>query len=355
MNAPPRQIKLWSAGVLQTEYGEFKLTPAVLRSVYANYAKRKRKIAFDVEHLSSSSSADPSHRIAPGLCDLELRNGDKDIWLTDVEWSPKFGPQVARGEWAFLSPTFSIERNEAGEIIGIDISRIALTNDPATWGASKILDVSLSRKPLVYRAKGVKLNMDENEKTELAESPASNGLEAVIAQIDSVLGSTLADDVRTILESVKKTLAEMSAPSPSEVQFEELSRVLKTHLGTVNPAQVEGRIVTALNAASAARELIPQAKANAELNAKRAREALIEQAIATGKVSKSNTVMLGKLNAMSLEALKEFSDQSESFFAAQTPAESVTLSNAVIQPASQSAKTITIHGKTMNVIETRKL
>jgi hypothetical protein len=146
--APPSEFLLLEEGPMQTEYGQIVVSRALLKNAIHHHNKRGRKIGSDYEHRSNESRRNKSTKTeadfaSPAFFNLALRktrSGQHQLWAVDAEWTKTGADLVGSGAIRWFSPEFR-ENTDFKNVL--DIKKIALTNDPATWNPNPMLTLSI--------------------------------------------------------------------------------------------------------------------------------------------------------------------------------------------------------------------
>lgn len=121
------QIQLFRTGTFyHDEYGQFQITPEMLKKMLSNFEKGIRgiDIAIDYKHASDDIAA-------AWIKSLFLSQDGNELWA-EVEWTPK-GSQVTQDkEFRYISPefTYDYEDNESLKSFGPTLLGAGLTNRP---------------------------------------------------------------------------------------------------------------------------------------------------------------------------------------------------------------------------------
>ena len=192
---PPREFRIFSAGVNETSKGAFLFDGPAAALVLAAYRDQGNELMVDYEHaaLGSTNAPDPAQAgKAAAWFDLELRNGE--LWAVNVRWTPPAADALRRKEWRYMSPAF--HSDESGRIV--DLLNVALTNLPATKRLQPLMAASE-----LYSEGGVM-------------TPEQ------LAQLADILGmgsDAMVEDVLAAVAAVVKKIADASggnAPEPND-------------------------------------------------------------------------------------------------------------------------------------------
>lgn len=141
-NEPPKELRLFTAGIVKTTKGDFLFDGKSADSVMAAWHDLGRDLPFDYGHASHFAifSSDPAEGAkAAGWFQLAVRDGE--CWAVNCQWTPKGRQKILDREFRYLSPTFrhTIEEDEDEPQRILEIYDCALTNDPATKKARPVL------------------------------------------------------------------------------------------------------------------------------------------------------------------------------------------------------------------------
>lgn len=135
-DTPPKEIRLFKAGVNTTLKGDFLFDAAASKAVIEAYAAHKTDVAFDYAHAMIREGVRPQDQIAAGWCKLEVRNGE--LWAVDIKWTEAASAGIAAKEWRYCSPLFFWDATTNPRRI-LELRNIALTNVPATDDAAPLV------------------------------------------------------------------------------------------------------------------------------------------------------------------------------------------------------------------------
>lgn len=188
---PPTEYLLYPYGATLTTKGTVYLTKESAKKVMDNFYAKGTVLTFNEEHLNLVGGT-------PGNFKLELR--DDGIWMSPIQWTPKFAQKISDGEYIYVSP--EIEINEMGEIE--KITKVALTNEPATKFIKPLL---LSTRTMmdskIKILKSMLASMQEAMRygqTMLSEGIMNENKELITEQIETL--STGATKVMSELEKM---------------------------------------------------------------------------------------------------------------------------------------------------------
>jgi len=159
------EFRIIPAGVFRSIDGRPKdiagwvLDAAGAARISAQVAARANDILIDYEHASLQQTDNPV-RAAGWFKKVEWHDGD-GLYATDVRWTPLARAMIEEGEYRYISPVFTFNKN-TGEVTALD--SVGLTNRPALDGLMELSSLTLlrtalghinacSRDPLHYRAR----------------------------------------------------------------------------------------------------------------------------------------------------------------------------------------------------------
>jgi phage I-like protein len=142
--APTRFI-IFNAGDNPGDDGPAIFDDVAAKLVMSEFKKRGVvRLTIDYDHASIKSDSRPQDRIAAGWFTPGLANGD--CLAENVNWTDSAKKGIEDKEWLYISPVFT--KDDDGRITSI--VNLAITNNPATWGA----------RPLIAASRG--FSMDPN-------------------------------------------------------------------------------------------------------------------------------------------------------------------------------------------------
>lgn len=148
----------------------------------------------DLEHLSLKSRA-PGSTDAMAWFRVEVRP-DGSCWAVNVRWTPEGARRLRALSQRYISPVFYFDR-ETGEVT--EFVGVALTSDPATYGAAPL--VAASRTPVP------RLRLDALS----ARVPAE--LKIAFAVLAHKQGMTVSAGLRRLVERADAAMLARSKPS----------------------------------------------------------------------------------------------------------------------------------------------
>lgn len=145
--APPREFRIFRAGLNHTEKGDVLFDAQAARDVVAAYARQGVDQMVDLEHASLDAAAKRTRSDAAdavGWYRLALRGGE--LWAVDVRWNPEGERRLNNKTQRYISPAFLLDR-ESGRVV--ELLNCGLVAMPATHGAPAL--VAASRTPTLGR------------------------------------------------------------------------------------------------------------------------------------------------------------------------------------------------------------
>lgn len=127
----PSEFRLFSFGENPTSKGTFTLDADGANEVMSAYAKRGVELAIDYEHDTFNDKLS-GPRPAAGWMVPEVRADG--LWATNVRWTPPAASALRNREYRYTSPTF---RHKDGRVV--ELLPVALTNFPATRNAAPLV------------------------------------------------------------------------------------------------------------------------------------------------------------------------------------------------------------------------
>jgi phage I-like protein len=181
---PPKEFRIFPAGIVSTMKGDFLFDEAAANAVMASYRQHAVDLTIDYDHHTLSAPMGVK-AVSAGWFHLAVRNGE--LWATDVNWTLPAAQYLARGEYRYFSPLFDYER---GSNRITNLINNALTNTPAMDGiealvAASALVANFSRKE------------DHDMLTPAQERKILAGL-FVESQLDGVMEQIGADEVARV-------------------------------------------------------------------------------------------------------------------------------------------------------------
>lgn len=135
-NDPPKEFRIFKAGVIETTKGPFVFDAEAAASVMDAYERHGVDLVIDYDHHSLSTSQGVK-AVAAGWFGLEMRDGD--LWAANVRWNPPAIEHFAKGEYRYFSPAFDYARDS---LRITNLINNALTNTPAMDGIEALIAAS---------------------------------------------------------------------------------------------------------------------------------------------------------------------------------------------------------------------
>lgn len=205
---PPTEYLLYPYGATLTTKGTVYLTKESAKRVMDNFYKNGTVLTFNEEHLNLVGGT-------PGSFKLDLR--DDGIWMSPIQWTPKYAQKITDGDYIYVSP--EIEINEKNEIE--KISKVALTNQPATKFLKPLL--LSARSPMDSKIKMMQSMLASMQdamrygQTMLSEGIMTENKELVTEQVEA-----LAENCTKVMSQLEK----MGVTATSEEIKEEEKELL---------------------------------------------------------------------------------------------------------------------------------
>lgn len=124
----PTEVRLFRAGVNDTEKGTYRFTSDSAQSVIAAAQRWGNEYSFDYEHQALQSP--PVEAPAAGWFTLETRDTPEgpELWAANIRWTPRALERLRLKEYRYTSPAFLADAD--GVIL--ELVNVAITNLPAT-------------------------------------------------------------------------------------------------------------------------------------------------------------------------------------------------------------------------------
>lgn len=126
-------FRLFKAGRFETDHGVSVFDDTAAKTVLDDRARRANRFALDYDHLSLRDDATPEQRRAAGSFDIELRGGE--LWAVSLRLTTEAAKMLREGAILSCSPAWNQDPS-TGRVISL--INAALTNNPATHGATRI-------------------------------------------------------------------------------------------------------------------------------------------------------------------------------------------------------------------------
>jgi len=134
---PPREFRIFAAGVNETDKGPIVFNDEAAAAVMAEYTRRGNRIVIDLEHDSINAAARVARNDAGDArarCDLAVRAGP-ELWAVNVDWTPDGADRVSvRRSQDSISPVvfFDSETRVAKEVFNLAlVAQPAMHNAPS--------------------------------------------------------------------------------------------------------------------------------------------------------------------------------------------------------------------------------
>jgi phage I-like protein len=279
---PPKELRLFAAGFIETTKGVFKFDDESCSSVMRCWQEIGRDYPFDYEHASvfAMFATDPAEAgKAAGWFKPEVRNGE--CWATGIEWTPKAREKILAKEFRYTSPTF--RHDDESRVL--ELYACALTNDPATKGAKPVIN---HRGPAAAPASP---SGDEKE---------THMLKLLAARLGLPDTSTEAEVVAALSRHQDKARADADAIA-ALVALSDKSTVNEAS-GVFQAWKAGAEQVTALSAKvsdlSAKLDAVEKAKLEVEI------DTLVKGAVAAGKLPPANEKLAREMGAKDIAMLR---------------------------------------------------
>lgn len=199
----PTEIRLLSAGLNQSENGDFVFDDVAARTVMAAWEQHTRGLTragmIDLEHLSLDASAASFDPDARAWFDFELRDGD--LWMTHIAWTADGAARLREKRQRFLSPAILYDTSTRRVR---SIVNVALTALPALHGAPELIAARVAQG---------RHTMAEDSGAAMAQILKAMGLDAkmpskVAVALGLDAGASL-DDIRAALDAFAAKMAKV--------------------------------------------------------------------------------------------------------------------------------------------------
>ncbi len=137
----PNEFCIFTAGEVVTTKGDFTFDEAAAASVMSEYKAHGIDLMIDYDHASLAQlTVDPALAgKAAGWFNIEVRDGA--LWAVNVRWTTPAAEALARKEWRFMSPAFSVDEGRITSLLNV-----AITNMPATRQLAPLMAASSQKK-----------------------------------------------------------------------------------------------------------------------------------------------------------------------------------------------------------------
>jgi hypothetical protein len=205
------EFEIWSVGPLVTTHGDnCMITDGLLQATQDRINSLGRRVSIDIHHIASDVDIAPENRKSFGSFLTELRDGGKSLWATKVLWNtPQVENDASAGFYGnYLSQEFTgIDANgmpvaDLQKAVMFDLSRVTLTDDPATINA----------KPLVALSKD-----NSNKKVEVQNCASTLKKHSITSIIDDTkrikyeAGKVTTMDPKEFIEALKNAVGQLNA------------------------------------------------------------------------------------------------------------------------------------------------
>jgi phage I-like protein len=124
-----KEIQIMPYGAVKSKAGDFVADKAAIKKVIENFRAEKNDVVIDYEHQSLSGGEAPAAGWIKELTD----KGEAGLWAS-VEWTPRGAEYIKNGEYRYLSPVVSLDKDKRAAILW----SAGLTNTPAIDGMTPI-------------------------------------------------------------------------------------------------------------------------------------------------------------------------------------------------------------------------
>jgi hypothetical protein len=326
-------IEIWKTGLLEAkptaleETLKLDISRESIAIAYDAYVKSGHRIGIDIEHNASNESLPVEKRGVSGTCVLQLADNGNTMAATDFRWNTQaIADSVSRGDFPYISPEFSCEyrfvSNDGGtfrKVLFLELHRISLTSNPATFGARPIIKLGQQARNHLFglpkktvrlsrQSNGLKFGKGRNMDTDIlaqliANAQAQVGLLKQIANSSEQPGQPIPDE--TLAENpscdpnvTKVESSEDSAPKAEDAEKvdsedEKKLSVLRKQFSGKSASDIEAELFTLRLAANgAAIKFSIQAKT----------EENVESAIQKGLFSKTDKTAISGFKSLSVAA-----------------------------------------------------
>lgn len=241
---PPKEFRLFSAGVIETSKGTFLFDEMSQAAVTAKASDRGTDYPVDYDHamMSMFDAASPDQRgKAAGWFKPVVRAGE--LWATDVSWTPNAARMLSDREYRYCSPAFRTD--DDGRIN--ELLNVALTNLPATKRIDPLMASTTAGKPgpkeQSMKIVLSKLGLSETA-TEAEALAVVTSLSAVVDQVSTLTGAKTTAEIIGTLTAWKANEAKVVALSTELAGFKsrevesEIEKLIATGKsdGKINPS-----------------------------------------------------------------------------------------------------------------------
>jgi len=257
------EIQLTPAGVFRARDGRpqgldgWKMDAATAGRVIARAAARKTPFVADYEHQTLASEKNGQPAPAAGwFKSLEWREG-AGLYATGVEWTAKARAHIEAGEYKFISPVFSYDKN-TGEVLQMEMA--ALTNNPALDGMAAV--AALAQQ---FFTRSQEPNPKDQSMKAIAVllGLAADASEADITVALTALTTKTAEHetriaaLTTETAALKTRQAEITTPDPAKFVPVETVTALQTQVASLSTRLNQSEVDDVISAAKASGKLLP--------------------------------------------------------------------------------------------------
>lgn len=284
------EIQLFPAGDFRAIDGRpekvrsWRMTAADAARVVAEANQRTTPYLIDYEHQSLMAADNGQPAPAAGWFKrLEWREG-RGLFAVDVEWTERAKGFILAGEYRFISPVFSFDR-QSGAVQRL--MSAGLTNTPALDGLAAVV-----------AAASLRLNSSSHKEPVVS-----------YAKIAAVLGLLADAGEEKILEGVAALKAAAAKPDPAQYVPVATMKAVQDELAALKataakPDLTQHAPVAALKALQDELAALKQQQISSEVNA------LVEQGVKDGKLLPAMKEWAVSMGQQNVAALKQYLDAS---------------------------------------------
>ena len=258
----------------------WKLTPEIAARVAAKVAARKTPLVVDYEHQSLRSMFNGAPAPAAGWFNQVEFDAATGLSATGIDWTEQAQKYIANREYRFASAVFTYDK-KTGEVT--ELLNAALTNNPGLDGLAEV--TALAAKHFHSTTPP-----EDSMKQLLIAALALNAAMAAAATDDSL--AALVKDARTQADKVPALEAEVAMLRAS--QFDAAKHVPMEQL-----TRLQGELQAALTKVNEHAAKASEAEV----------AALIDGAMAKGKIVESTKHIFTEMGKKDIGALKAFIDK----------------------------------------------
>ena len=157
--AAPERFVIFAPGDNPGDDGEAIFDDKAAKAVMAEYRKRGvLRLTIDYNHKSIDREARPEDQKAAGWFTPKIvrdQYGRPWLYAESVKWTEAARKGIEAKEWLYISPVFTKDDN--GRVLSI--VNLAITNNPATWGARPLVAASTTGAGAPQRGEKMEPNM----------------------------------------------------------------------------------------------------------------------------------------------------------------------------------------------------